>query len=152
MEALSQLIRKLRGKESLREASKRIGISHTYLDTIEKGFDKRSGKQVKPTPETLRLISNAYKYDYEELMREAGYLEDIEESKNDINVAGKEIKLSSEEIEVFKELRKHPNLFHDLASNPEKKVKELIKLYTMKKMFLEDDDEEPGDGFGSLKE
>ncbi len=29
-------------------------------------------------------------------------------------------------------LRKPPAVFHDLASNPEKKVKELIKLYNMR--------------------
>ena len=75
METLSELIRKLRGKESLRDASKRIGISHTYLDTIEKGFDKRSGKHVNPTPETLKLIAKAYKYEYKELMVRAGYIE-----------------------------------------------------------------------------
>ncbi len=61
---LNEIIRELRGKESLRDASKRIGISHTYLDTIEKGHDKRSGKPINPTPETLKLISKAYNYPY----------------------------------------------------------------------------------------
>ncbi|KKI91366.1 hypothetical protein WQ54_15190 [Bacillus sp. SA1-12] len=59
-----------------------MGISHTYLDTIEKGFDKRSGKQVKPTPETLELISNAYKYPYEDLMVIAGYIKQIQKPKS----------------------------------------------------------------------
>lgn len=75
METLGELIRKLRGKESLRDASKRIGISHTYLDTVEKGYDKRSGKHVNPTPETLKLIAKAYNYDYKDLMIRAGYIE-----------------------------------------------------------------------------
>ena len=75
MEKLGELLKRLRGKESLRDAGKRIGISHTYLDTVEKGFDKRSGKPVKPTPETLKLISQGYNYDYEELMKVAGYLD-----------------------------------------------------------------------------
>lgn len=75
MKTLGELLKELRGRESLRDASKRIGISHTYLDTIEKGFDKRSGKHVNPTPETLKLLSKAYKYDYEELMKYAGYLD-----------------------------------------------------------------------------
>lgn len=75
MSTLGEFIKELRGKESLRDASKRIGISHTYLDTIEKGFDKRSGKHVNPTPETLKLISKAYNCNYKELMQLAGYLE-----------------------------------------------------------------------------
>jgi transcriptional regulator with XRE-family HTH domain len=79
---LGNLIKELRGKLSLRNAADKIGISHTYLDTIEKGFDKRSGKKVKPTPETLKLISKAYDYDYKQLMKIAGYI-DEEEQQND---------------------------------------------------------------------
>lgn len=81
MNTLGEFIKELRGKESLRDASKRIGISHTYLDTIEKGFDKRSGKHVNPTPETLKLISKAYSCNYKKLMHLAGYLE----TENTIN-------------------------------------------------------------------
>lgn len=75
MKKLNEIIRELRGKESLRDAAKRIGISHTYLDTIEKGYDKRSGKPVNPSPETLKMISKAYNYSYEKLMKAAGYIE-----------------------------------------------------------------------------
>lgn len=75
MSELGALLKELRGKESLREASKRTGLSHTYLGIIEKGYDPRSGKPVKPTPETLKLLSEAYDYPYEKLMEIAGYLE-----------------------------------------------------------------------------
>ncbi|MBP1971639.1 transcriptional regulator with XRE-family HTH domain [Virgibacillus natechei] len=78
MSDIGSLLKELRGKESLREASKRIGISHTYLDTIEKGHDKRSGKEVKPTPDTLKLIANAYHYSYDKLLVMAGYIEERE--------------------------------------------------------------------------
>lgn len=73
-------------------------------------------------------------------------------SENKVSVAGQEITLSPEELKLFEELRKHPIMFHDLASDPEAKVKELIKLYKMKKMFLEEDDEDYGDGFGELED
>jgi transcriptional regulator with XRE-family HTH domain len=71
---LGNLLRKLRGKESLREVSKRAGTSHTYLGVIEKGIDPRTGKPVKPTPQTLRVLSKTYNYPYEELMKLSGYL------------------------------------------------------------------------------
>lgn len=61
-------------KLSLRAASDLIGISHSYLSTLEKGIDPRTGSPVSPTPETLMLISKAYKIEYEELMKLAGYL------------------------------------------------------------------------------
>ncbi|HDK7138886.1 helix-turn-helix transcriptional regulator [Clostridium botulinum] len=61
-------------KLSLRNASKLIGISHSYLSTLEKGIDPRNNAPIKPTPETLQLISNAYNTSYEYLMKMAGYL------------------------------------------------------------------------------
>lgn len=64
-------------KLSLREAGDLIGISHSYLSTLEKGIDPRNGSPVRPTPDTLRLISAAYKIDYNVLMRAAGYLHSI---------------------------------------------------------------------------
>ncbi|MGG0667799.1 helix-turn-helix transcriptional regulator [Lederbergia citrisecunda] len=80
---LHELIRELRRSESLREASKRIGISHTYLDTIEKGIDKRSGSPVNPSPDTLKLISDAYNYPYEDLLLKAGYITSYQVSNRD---------------------------------------------------------------------
>jgi transcriptional regulator with XRE-family HTH domain len=71
---LSPLLKELRGTMSLREAAKKIGISHTYLDSLENG-DKRSGKPIKPTPDTLKLVSKAYGIEYSKLMSTAGYSE-----------------------------------------------------------------------------
>lgn len=81
MSDIGDLLKKLRGKESLREASKRIGISHTYLDTIEKGYDKRSGKTVNPSPDTLRMISEAYNYPYIKLLKLAGYIDEANDEE-----------------------------------------------------------------------
>ncbi|GFZ30398.1 hypothetical protein CSC2_09240 [Clostridium zeae] len=60
---------------SLRDAAKLIGISHSYLSTLEKGIDPRNGAPVKPTPETLKRISIAYDAHYDFFMRLAGYYE-----------------------------------------------------------------------------
>lgn len=108
---LGEYLKQLRGKESLREASRRIGISHTYLDTVEKGFDKRSGKNVKPTPETLKLISDAYGCDYEELMSIAGYLEKetrtLELSEKDIKDVAKTMAKLKHQLKNAKGLSFH---------------------------------------------
>jgi transcriptional regulator with XRE-family HTH domain len=74
--ALPNLIRKLRGRESLRNASTRIGISHNYLNNLEKGIDPRTGKVIHPSPEILEKIGKAYSYSYDELMKLAGYTKD----------------------------------------------------------------------------
>lgn len=75
LDELRNLIKKLRGKESLRDAAKRIGLSHSYLSILEKGIDPRSNAPAKPSPDTLKLISEAYNYPYEKLLQLAGYIE-----------------------------------------------------------------------------
>ncbi|MBK1810235.1 helix-turn-helix transcriptional regulator [Clostridium sp. YIM B02505] len=69
---------KLRRSElnlSLRDAAKLIGISHSYLSTLEKGVDPRNVLAVKPTPETLKLISSTYDVPYDFVMTLSGYYE-----------------------------------------------------------------------------
>ena len=56
--SLSEFIRVTRGDMSLRDFAKKCGnISHTQIDSIEKGIDSRTGKPVCPTVETLFKIS-----------------------------------------------------------------------------------------------
>ncbi|MCP3810027.1 helix-turn-helix domain-containing protein [Paenibacillus sp. Lou8.1] len=76
MSELGDLLRDLRGKESLREAAERIGISHTYLSILEKGNDLRSKKPIKPTSDTLKLLSKAYQYPYEILLEKADIIDE----------------------------------------------------------------------------
>lgn len=51
---------------SLREAAANIGISHTYLSSIEKEYDPRTGNSVTPSPDSLLKICNAYDLPYQE--------------------------------------------------------------------------------------
>lgn len=43
---------------SLREFGKKCDISHTHIDSIEKGYDFRTGKKVNITNETLKKLSD----------------------------------------------------------------------------------------------
>lgn len=72
---LGKLLRRLREDEPLRDAAERIGISHTYLSVLEKGYDPRTGKEINPSAETLQKLAMAYNYDYRMLLRIAGYLD-----------------------------------------------------------------------------
>ncbi len=74
MSELGKLLKSLRSNQSIREVSRLTGISHTYLGIIEKGIDPRSGNPIKPSPETLKILSEAYNYPYEKLMQASGYL------------------------------------------------------------------------------
>jgi Helix-turn-helix. len=74
----SHLIRLLRGDESLRDAAQRAGISHTYLGQLEVGIDKRTGKVINPSADTLQRLAKAYNYPYEKLLASVGYLNDYD--------------------------------------------------------------------------
>lgn len=78
MNNLGELFRQIRVSKnwSIREAARKMGISYSYLSILEKGIDPRTGKDSNPKPDTLRIISKAYDYPYEELMKSAGYLND----------------------------------------------------------------------------
>lgn len=58
LDELAKFVREKRGGLSLREFAKRCdGISHTQIDSIERGIDPRTGKPVRPTVDTLLKIS-----------------------------------------------------------------------------------------------
>ena len=75
MNELGQFLKELRKKKklSIRKASEGIEISHTYLDSLEKGYDPRTNKKRKPTPDILKKISIFYDVPYTTLMVKAGY-------------------------------------------------------------------------------
>jgi transcriptional regulator with XRE-family HTH domain len=87
---------------SLREASQKSGLSHSYIAALEQ--DKRPGTKapISPSPESLKRLSEAYGFPYEELMIKAGYLS--EEQDNDdrspaeVLIGYLEMELSNEEI------------------------------------------------------
>lgn len=74
-ESFGRKLREEREKRglSLREASAQIGISHTYLSSLEKGRDFRSNNPVIPSPEVVFKISKAYGIDFVEMLPLTGF-------------------------------------------------------------------------------
>lgn len=72
MNYIGEYIRKYRGEMSLRDFADKCGISHTHLDSIEKGVDPRTGKPVKVTVETLKKIADAMHMSINDLLIESG--------------------------------------------------------------------------------
>lgn len=73
---LGQYLQNERNKRnmSLREFSKYLGISHSYLNKLENGVDSRTGKPVSPTIEMLSDISKSLHVSLEYLLEMSGYL------------------------------------------------------------------------------
>ncbi|QQE80884.1 helix-turn-helix domain-containing protein [Alicyclobacillus sp. SO9] len=74
-ETFGNLLRRLRGDMSLRDAAKKANVSHAYLDRIEKGIDPRSGKRIEPSVSVLRALATAYNIPSELALSLAGYID-----------------------------------------------------------------------------
>lgn len=96
-------LRELRGKRSLREMEKITGLSHTYLSSLEKGKDPRSGNERKPSPEVLKKIAQTLDVDYSTLMEKAGYANKKDELEELVDSYSK----TADRIEEVGTLYKH---------------------------------------------
>ena len=65
-EDFGSLLRRLRGRVSLREVTRRTGVSSSYLSQIERG-EKRPGANL------LRKLADLYRVDPDDLIRRAGH-------------------------------------------------------------------------------
>lgn len=123
MNEFGKKIRELRGKQSLRQASKGIGISHTYLDSLEKGFDPRTHKERKPTIEVIHKLSKYYNYDFFDLSRLAGVFVSMKDTPDEVK---------QEEIEKMKEK------FREYLNDNENKIKQnFLDLISRKLSYKE---------------
>ena len=74
-EGFGKFLESLRGKMSLREAANKSGLSHAYIRDLELERNRSTNEKIKPSPVTLKKLSDAYKFSYTDLMEKAGYLE-----------------------------------------------------------------------------
>ncbi|CAM3603522.1 helix-turn-helix domain-containing protein [Erysipelothrix urinaevulpis] len=138
-------LKELRGDMSLREFSDLIGISHTYLSSLEKGVSPRTGKPVNITADTVITISKNLNIDSSELFNlmikdssqkdhfdenEITYMEEIpsatflkpEESDNKYGDHNKNLEYFSDKpelLELYKDIHESENLqlLFDTARN-----------------------------------
>lgn len=99
MSEINEFLRVLRGKMSLREASQKSGLSHSYIAALEQNKRPGSNGPINPSPDSLKRLAEAYKYPYEELMKKAGYIEEeTEKDAVDLFIEYLDLELTDEEI------------------------------------------------------
>jgi transcriptional regulator with XRE-family HTH domain len=84
--SFGKFLEELRGNTSLRKAANKSGLSHAYIRDLELGRNRTTNDVIKPSPDTLRKLSQAYHYPYTELLMKAGYLEEETTSSVLINI------------------------------------------------------------------
>lgn len=72
MNYIGDFIKKYRGEMSLRDFAEKCNISHTHLDSIEKGIDPRTGKPVRVTVDTLKKIAKTMGMTINDLLIQSG--------------------------------------------------------------------------------
>lgn len=129
MNELGELLRKLRGKRSLRDVGKLTELSHTYISDLEKGFNHNTKAPINPSPDTLKRLSGAYDYPYSELLKVAGYIEETNEG----DIA---------ENDLDEEYRKIERFARKVSSKEREKALNLLKLAFEDAFDEEEDDDD----------
>lgn len=141
MNELGDYLKDLRGEKSLRQASKDIGISHTYLDSLEKGFDPRTKKERTPTREVLRRISAYYTVPYILLLHKAGYINEVKKYVEEVEMSKERAKelfdLDIEEVESS--FLNNPGFVDTTDKKKRMFIPEKFKLDGETKVFDNDD-------------
>lgn len=119
-------LKKLRESKKLsqQQLAEKLNINRSTYARYELG-------QTQPDFETLEKLADFFEVSTD-------YLLGREETYKKVSINGSEVKLSAEEYKVFQELKKYPVLFHDLASNTGTKVKQLIKMWEVLKLQLDE--------------
>ncbi|WP_425059171.1 hypothetical protein SCACP_38440 [Sporomusa carbonis] len=75
MNNLGSYIRAKRDEKglSLRDFAKQCGLSHSYIDNIEKGYDSKTKKPMSPTLDTLEKLAIGLGVPLSDVMIQAGY-------------------------------------------------------------------------------
>lgn len=100
---------------SIRQLELYSGVSNSYLSQLE------NGKRAIPSPEIIRKLAKGLKASYEELLHQAGY---IDEDEND----GRQKLIDK----IAREFSDADLMFNDLASLNEKQLEEVYDFIKYK--------------------
>lgn len=105
---------------SLRAFAEMCEISHSYLDSLEKGMDARSGKPVSPTIETLQKLASGLKIPLIDVLCIGGFIDSHEDLNNAVTINEDELVLFIREISP------------KLSPGERADLKEVIKIFVKK--------------------
>jgi transcriptional regulator with XRE-family HTH domain len=121
-------------KWSQRELADKSGISNTEISRIE------SGKRTNPTPATLRSLADALQVEYRDLMKLAGYIEEVHEEDKFYELVfkdsdGKVVDVRRGVKEMFRRDEDWANVAYRVSRELSDEDREILK--DMAKKFLE---------------
>lgn len=108
-----------------------VGISNVQLSRYESG-DRT------PDPYILKKLADFYNVNMDYFVTEGSNAE----RQIQTSVGDKQFTLTEDEFLIFQEMKKHALMFNDLKTDPERKVKQLIKMWKFIKEDMEETDDE----------
>lgn len=127
-----QRLRALRRSKKLTQA-----YMANFLGVSRQAYTKYENGQSEPDMKSLEKLAKFFNVSVDYLIRD--------KENRTVTVAGQEIELTEEEYKTFQEMKKYSILFHDLATAPEAKVKQLIKMWEIIKEDYEEEQETNND-------
>jgi transcriptional regulator with XRE-family HTH domain len=118
LDGFGKFLEALRGRMSLREAAHKSGLSHAYIRDLELERNRSTNDKIKPSPVTLKKLSDAYNFSYTELMVKAGYLESQDTDSAMPNIQLPEvffIEIGAKEVSFHTALTKMTRNSHSLV-------------------------------------
>lgn len=84
MKKIGDLIKVYRSENnlSLREFASLCGMSHSYIDKLEKGIDPRNGKPVEPTLDVIEKVAFAMNMTLVDILSFIGKLNNVDSKKS----------------------------------------------------------------------
>ena len=121
-------------KWSQRELANKSGISNTEISRLE------SGKRTNPTPVTLHALADALKTEYCDLMKLAGYIEEVHEEDKLYELVFKDTDGNVVDVrrgvkEMFRHYEDWANVTYQVSRELSEEDREIMK--DMAKKFLE---------------
>lgn len=129
MSKLGDYIRKQRNGMSLRTFAKKCGVSHTHIDSIEKGVDPRTRKPVRVTTETVKKIADGMGVDYLYL---SSLAEEVDYTAVELGAGSGEVK------ELLQQLKDRPELKMLFSVSKEATTEDILKTVELLRAMRED--------------
>lgn len=120
---IGDFVKKERQKRDMsqREFALLLGLSHSYVNKLEGGFDQRSGKMLRPTLDTMSHMAKALNMQLDDLLFQVGYLESNvynEEFLQSVEIEYQELvsQLGIREIQALKTIKEQGYTLEQLAA------------------------------------
>ncbi|MFI3211179.1 MAG: helix-turn-helix transcriptional regulator [Peptostreptococcaceae bacterium] len=114
-------------KLSLRDAGTLLSLSHNYISILEKAKDPKSNMPIKPTIETLELISKGYNLDINILLDLCGFDFKIAPKENNNNLEEFYYDINNLQEDSLKQLKEYLELLKLKENNNKSKGSSVLK-------------------------